>query len=334
MNLGDKIKQSRMSMGLSQDQLAQKLSVDVQTAAAWENSQSIPDDEKLNLLKNILNFEDLTYSTETYKDNNERQPLEWYRFIFSPDEFSQIHKFQRRSLLKMPLAVTVMVIIFTVLLKYNYVSELTIGFLAGVFIMTWLLYIKGLTMTNKNYEKSIIKVCQSIYDYFLYDSYLKIHIYRNNELVYDRKIYYNDIERIFMLKNWLLLQINGQYFIVRKNDLKENSVFYSMINSNSLNNTAFDGIGIYRNVSIALNVLSILSLPIAYTVAQSISSVEGTLPENMWVAFLFLPLPVLSIVYGIVMTAKKGGKFKANIVNGSIFALLLLAFGMFYVCFK
>uniref|UniRef100_UPI0040262269 hypothetical protein n=1 Tax=Eubacterium sp. TaxID=142586 RepID=UPI0040262269 len=120
----------------------------------------------------------------------------------------------------------------------------------------------------------------------------------------------------------------------RKNDLKENSVFYSMINSNSLNNTAFDGIGIYRNVSIALNVLSILSLPIAYTVAHSISSVEGTLPENMWVAFLFLPLPVLSIVYGIVMTAKKGGKFKANIVNGSIFALLLLAFGMFYVCFK
>ena len=216
MNLGDKIKQSRMSMGLSQDQLAQKLSVNVQTVAAWENSQSIPDDEKLNLLKNILNFEDLTYSTEPYKDNN--------------------------------------------------------------------------------------------------------------------KIYYNDIERIFMLKNWLLLQINGQYFIVRKNDLKENSVFYSMINSNSLNNAAFDGIGIYRNVSIALNVLSILSLPIAYTVAQSISSVEGTLPENMWVAFLFLPLPVLSIVYGIVMTAK-GGKFKANIVNGSIFALLLFIFGMYYVMF-
>lgn len=332
MNLGDKIKQSRMSMGLSQDQLAQKLSVNVQTVAAWENSQSIPDDEKLNLLKNILNFEDLTYSTETYKDNNERQPLEWYRFIFSPDEFSQIHKFQRRSLLKMPLAVTLMVIIFTVFSTYNSVSDITIGFLAGVFIMTWLLYIKGLTMTNKNYEKSIIKVCQSIYDYFLYDSYLKIHIYRNNELVYDRKIYYNDIERIFMLKNWLLLQINGQYFIVRKNYLKENSVFYSLINSNSLNNTAFDGIGIYRNVSIALNVLSILSLPIAYTVAQSISTVEGTLPENMWVAFLFLPLPVLSIVYGIVMTAK-GGKFKANIVNGSIFALLLFIFGMFYVMF-
>lgn len=332
MNLGDKIKQSRMSIGLSQDQLAQKLSVDVQTVAAWENSQSVPDDEKLNLLKNILNFEDLTYSTETYKDSNEHQPLEWYRFIFSPDEFSQIHKFQRRSLLKMPLAVTVMVIIFTVFSTYNSVSDITIGFLAGVFIMTWLLYIKGLTMTNKNYEKSIIKVCQSIYDYFLYDSYLKIHIYRNNELVYERKIYYNDIERIFMLKNWLLLQINGQYFIVRKNDLKENSVFYSMINSNSLNNTAFDGIGIYRNVSIALNVLSILSLPIAYTVAQSISSVEGTLPENMWVAFLFMPLPVLSIVYGIVMTAK-GGKFKANIVIGSIFALLLFIFGMFYVMF-
>lgn len=187
MNLGDKIKQSRMSMGLSQDQLAQKLSVDVQTVAAWENSQSVPDDEKLNLLKNILNFEDLTYSTETYKDNNERQPLEWYRFIFSPDEFYQIHKFQRRSLLKMPLAVTVMAIIFTVFSTYNSVSDITIGFLAGVFIMTWLLYIKGLTMTNKNYEKSIIKVCQSIYDYFLYDSYLKIHIYRNNELVYDRK---------------------------------------------------------------------------------------------------------------------------------------------------
>ena len=54
--------------------------------------------------------------------------------------------------------------------------------------------------------------------------------------------------------------------------------------------------------------------------------------ENMWVFFLFLPVPIASIVFGFYLK-KKGYKYKKNVVVGIIMAALLCIYGSFNFIF-
>lgn len=332
VTLGEKISQARQQKGLSQEQLAQKMSVSVQTVMDWENSQAVPDTEKLAVLKSILSFTDENNVYETAKVNSELQPFERYRFIYSPDEISQLIKAQKSSFFKMPLVLIVLLIILIIFSKYYAVSDMTLGFAVGASFIMFLFYLKSWLLFKNNWKKSKIAVCNSIYDFELFSDFFNVTIYRNNELICERKIYYYEIERIIQLKYWLLIQINSQYFIVRKSDITENSAFYRIMNSNPKNNNMFIDSGVYNNISIILFALSLISLPAAFIVAKRMCGIDSLLIDNIWVSFLFLPIPVASLIYGIVLS-KKGSKYKINIVIGIIFSLLLCVFGLFSFVF-
>lgn len=54
MTFGEKIKQQRRAMGLSQDQLAQRLAVSRQAVSKWEMGLSYPDAENIVLLSELF----------------------------------------------------------------------------------------------------------------------------------------------------------------------------------------------------------------------------------------------------------------------------------------
>ncbi|MBQ2875799.1 MAG: hypothetical protein IJE25_02175, partial [Clostridia bacterium] len=55
--------------------------------------------------------------------------------------------------------------------------------------------------------------------------------------------------------------------------------------------------------------------------------------ENMWIFFLFLPVPIASIVFGFYLK-KKGYKYKKNVIVGIIMAALLCIYGSFTFIFS
>lgn len=55
MTLGEKIKEARMSAGITQEQLAEKLAVSRQAVTKWEACKGIPDIENLKLISKLLN---------------------------------------------------------------------------------------------------------------------------------------------------------------------------------------------------------------------------------------------------------------------------------------
>lgn len=56
MNIGNKIKEERQRLNISQDELADKVFVSRQTISNWENSKSYPDIKSLTLLSQIFNI--------------------------------------------------------------------------------------------------------------------------------------------------------------------------------------------------------------------------------------------------------------------------------------
>lgn len=55
MTLGEKLKEARRSIGLSQEQLAQKICVSRQAITKWESDKGMPDIENLRALAKLLN---------------------------------------------------------------------------------------------------------------------------------------------------------------------------------------------------------------------------------------------------------------------------------------
>lgn len=56
MNMGDKIKQRRTELNMTQEQLAEKLSVSRSTVANWESGRNYPDLQLIASIADVLNL--------------------------------------------------------------------------------------------------------------------------------------------------------------------------------------------------------------------------------------------------------------------------------------
>ena len=70
MTLGEKIREARRPCGLSQEQLAEKLSVSRSAIAKWETDKGLPDVGNLKILARLLNVsvDHLLDETQTVED--------------------------------------------------------------------------------------------------------------------------------------------------------------------------------------------------------------------------------------------------------------------------
>lgn len=96
---------------------------------------------------------------------------------------------------------------------------------------------------------------------------------------------------------------------------------------------------IIRPISVLLNIMMPLSLLVALAIVSlsserygPITTIDGLYYSlmNIWVFWLFLPLTLGSLIFGLIYK-KRNYKTKGNIIMGVIFSILLLTFGSFYL---
>ncbi len=90
--------------------------------------------------------------------------------------------------------------------------------------------------------------------------------------------------------------------------------------------------GTWYTLSAALTVLSLLSIYLAYWVVSLISATSLTSLKNTWVLYLFIPLPLALIIFGLIKK-KHGFRHKASIAVGVTMVILLAVFGSFRFIF-
>ena len=101
MTVGEKIQKYRKSLGLSQEELGQKLLVSRQTISLWEKDQTVPTIDNLMRLSEIFEISvDEILHPESKEQSAEIQPNESYRFTFLKQELNEIYRLQRKSVYK------------------------------------------------------------------------------------------------------------------------------------------------------------------------------------------------------------------------------------------
>ena len=113
MMTGEKIQLHRKQLGLSQEELGQKLLVSRQTISLWEKDQTVPTVDNLIRLREIFGTSvDELLGFEDTEQNYAILPDESYKFTFSKEELSEIYRLQRRSSCKKPMLFALICIFF------------------------------------------------------------------------------------------------------------------------------------------------------------------------------------------------------------------------------
>lgn len=313
-------------LGLSQEDLGQKLLVSRQTVSLWENGQTAPTIDNLIRLKDIFDVSvDELLGCETEKEETEN-PVECYNVSYSKEELKRIYHCILKLNFKRPfIAMIAFAAIFVMYIFLDAPSAVTalIGGVGGILAFS---LIKSYLISRKTWKNSIEKVSVSKYEYRVYDDFFTVNVKRDNETVRTEKIDFCDIENILDIEEekYILLNISNRLYILRKNDLASNSVFYKAIyNLKKLPDNKN-----IKKLNTAANVFFVLSLIIIFA-SILLNNWDTEMNLKAWMFFLPLPVPIISIVLGFIQK-KKGVKYKKNIIVGILSVIFLLLFSSFY----
>lgn len=324
MTLGEKINYYRKQLGLSQEELGQKLLVSRQTISLWEKGQTVPTIDNLIRLKEIFGItvdellgcaEEITAEVSSAKES--------YVFSYAKEEIKKIFGQSKKQLIFSIAFFTVFAVGFFVWMFFDTEERAGIGIVFGILIMSLIILIKSFLINSKNYKKLIERIPKSLYDVKAYDDCFTVKVSRDGEVKSDFKFDYNDIEQFLDYGDFLYIIANDIAVILRKSDLVQNSVFTLLSKSNPEKTVVSKkGMVITRVALNILFVLAIFSELVPMILVGLLPSAEDLLVENQWLLLTGLPIPIASLVLGIIFK-RKGFKCTKNIVVGIIFTLLI-----------
>lgn len=337
MTVGEKIQFYRNKVGLSQEKLGQKILVSPQTVCLWEMDKALPTIDNLLLLKEVfsVSIDDILSKSEPI-EKIENQPKETYIFKFEKADLQEIYKNQSFSLFKRALMCSIALIILWAYSVLYDAHDLIIGGLLGFSLLIVIAQIKAYYNYKKAWKSVEDKILQNTYSYKVFDEYFILSISKNEEISRIQKFSFDDIEKVSTIGKYLILQIAGQSLFIKKDALISNSLLISSHNNyprKLTNNTEEKKpTNILKFISTLLFVLSICTIFGGLIGVSILTEIHQTMVENMWICFVFLPIPLASIVFGIYLK-KQGYKYIKNIIVGIIMAMLLCAYGSFTFIF-
>ncbi|MBQ8203516.1 MAG: helix-turn-helix transcriptional regulator [Clostridia bacterium] len=334
MTVGERIQNYRKQLGLSQEELGQKLFLSRQTISLWEKDQTAPTIENLIKLKDIFGVTvDEILGFEKEQQDLEIKPYELHQHSFTKSELDEILKLVKKQFYKSFIIILSLGAFFLAILLLLSAPEGGLYFYLGILATVIVYFIKTINTYVKSWKSKYDKMCSSIYEYKIFEEYLHVSIYQNGEETRRFKCYFSDINKVFLYDKWILLEFSGQSFIIPRANLKKNTAFFNYISSPKFNYSDPMKDAYWKLGSTILFVASLLSLVIGLALVSHVSEANHLFTENTWLFFLVTPIPIASIVFGFILKAK-GHKYKKNIITGIIILILLCIYGSFSFIFS
>lgn len=339
MTVGEKIQYYRKKIGLSQEELGQKMLLSRQTISLWEMDKTLPTVDNLLRLKEIFSVSvDELLSENEPKEQSESEPAEApkesYSFVYDKSDISAFFDKQRRAFINRTVLIAVAAVIMIL-------SSLGVSpWLTWVYI---LFIISGCIFHAKSYAnfKKIqcyfeSKIIGALYSYDVYDGYFILNISHGGDVKRMMKIYFGDIESAEKTEKHIIFGVGGQAYIIKREALAVDSIFYPLCDevSKKMANSRKNPEARLKTVSNLLFIFSIVTIffALASLAIMSRKSYPFHMVQNMWVFYLFIPIPIASIVFGFHLK-KRGYRYKKNVIIGFIMAILLFIYGSFSFIF-
>lgn len=327
MTLGNKIQQCRKALGLSQEELGQKLLVSRQTVSLWEKDQTLPSIDNLTRLKEIFGIsvdELLGVETAVPSDNSsvdaEEAPIEEYNFDYSEQEYKDALAAYTRynRLIYYPLFMFILMIVALAIDATGWPLYVCVGCFA-VSVISTLISLRKVKKQSYNLVNDALKYSRIVR---VYDDYVELRLYIDGKFNSLNKYAFSNLSHAKDTGNLITAICKNRMLIFRKSDLKEDSLIYSKLDIK-------DCVPKKRKLkmySLLLFVSTLLSVLVGVACIIKLPDIIDFDTTPYWIFFLFLPLPIFSIYFGF-STKRTVGRYTKNIVAGIIVSVILFTFG-------
>lgn len=315
MTTNEKIQFYRKRLGLSQEELGQKLLVSRQTVSLWENGQTAPTIDNLIRLKEIFGVSvDELLGCETASEL-ELSPNESYKSGFVKEEFAEIYKSTISRTFTFQLKVILALIFFLLECLWLDINDVVLGIVSGVLGIYILQSVITYYQTKKAWKAEVIKSEQCQFEYNVYDDHFIVNIVRDDETILSEMVKFSDIKKSVDTGKRLILTTNTRVFALDKACLMSNSAFYRIVHDSSGSAKI-----VSNKLSFAADFFFVMSIVLGV-------ALFGALGLDSWFLFLGLPIPIFCTVLGFVIKKRGANGFK-NIFVGLLCTLILLCGGL------
>ena len=334
MTVGEKIQFYRKKIGLSQEELGQKMLVSRQTVSLWEMDKTLPTVDNLLRLKEIFNVSVDNILNKSYiADESKDIPRELYIFSYSTEDLKTVFKNDMLPIIKRAVISAFLFVFSFISISQTEGADTISGLIIGCFLVNSISNVKGFFSVKKQFKADESRLLQNTYSYEIYDQYFISKISRNEEVIRTQKIYFYEIENIESFETYMVIRVAGMKYIIKKDCLRADSVFFYLFKQRTVKIEAKSP---EKYLKIASNILFVFSLATIFCAlffVGKLSVINHAMTDNMWMFFVFVPVPVASVIFGFYLK-KKGYKYKKNVITGFIMAALLCCYGSFTFIFS
>lgn len=328
MTVGEKIQYYRKQLGLSQEELGQKLLVSRQTISLWENGQTAPTIDNLIRLKEIFDVsvdDVLGVSAETEKEIN--IPKEVYKFQYSQKELKSMTKEFAKPLYFKFVIMIVMFSFAAVCLKVVSNSNIALGLVIGMMVLGAILSIVNIIKFHQSWKTTIPQMIQNVYEHKIFDDYIVVNRYCEGEKNREFKFKFEDIKNMSETKEFIVATVSNLVFIIRKSDLDENSFYHLLLKSKSPGDNVKIENKMYKTASAVLVAVSVFAFLIGLlSVPNESFTAVSDVAENILTMLFSVIASICSIVFFSAMKSK-GHKFKINAIVGTVLLVVMCVYG-------
>lgn len=328
MTIGERIQMLRKNNNLSQEDLAKKILVSRQTVSQWETDQTIPSIDNIYRLKEILNvsFDEILSDEKNEKEETEEEKaIEEYENIITREEMEFAVSKSSGFSTKKVIFGAVILLAYTIYCICTDSVNFFLGFLIGVFCLflaMFFSFLKSKRQLMKRFDDDSDKRTQQ---YKLYSDRLESVVLKNGELLSLDIIRREDITAFDENDKYCTFTARNQIFTVNKKNINKSSLLYRFIYKDPKVKSVVKS---KRTIWSVLLIIMCIAAPfVGFAIDASMSDYfDQLISKNLWVSFLLLPIPVLSVVYGIYQQ-KKGYRNSRNVIMGVIVFIILCAMG-------
>ncbi len=327
MTVGERLQSYRKQHNLSQEELAKQLFVTRQTISLWETDQTLPTIDNLIRLKDILevSIDDILTEPEE-KDEEENKPLESYEFKYNKPILKSVFKTSNSKSFWAHLLLTLLLILNAVRTYFVVTDDISKGLYWGFAIIAVIFFIRYIISIARVWSISKNNALKNTYKYEVFDGVIRVTVTKDDETFAVRNITPESVSRCWSTKDLYVFEHQKTVYCIKKQCLNSNSYLHLFFyNGKQFKQKSINALSITSNIFFVLSFLTIFAGVIC---TSAMSASNNLYYENMWVFFLFLPIPLISIILGAIKLKRKE-KGTKNIVAGIVMAFLLIVYGSF-----
>ena len=262
--------------------------------------------------------------------NETQRPIESYSFTYSADDDRKIYNslYSRRIIRNIIIDLVLIVFCAQVIVFKYHPYEISLAFAVALTLLMIYLTIMEIWRLHKAKKASAIRNANRVYQYDIYEDHFIETILCNNEWSCSAKFAFSQVQHIQFFDRFITFENNNRLFVFKSEQIPTTSRLYLILKAKCNDKRTQKPHPGWNAVSIILFVLSLLSILFAVIAWGKSLSFVAT-PDSgkrLWVCFLFVPIPVSSIIFA-AEAKSKGMIFRKNMIAGIIMTVLLCLYG-------